>query len=70
MGTPLFVAVPEERRKELERAAAEWDRLAADPYTGNEALRRSCANTAEAMRLEIETGQWHCSCCLKPMGKR
>ena len=65
---------------ELEAAAQRWDTLAAEaiewgeydahmgPASHASAHRaETYKRTAESLRLQIETGEWHCVCCLKPM---
>lgn len=64
---------------ELERAIESWTRLAdeesARPSWDRCAVKAICdyrANvyrrTVEALRIQLETGVAHCSCCLKPIG--
>lgn len=65
---------------ELEAAARRWDNLAAEAIEwGTHEVRmgngshasahraETYKRTAVALRLQIETGEWHCVCCLKPM---
>lgn len=55
------------RLQSLEAAARHWDDLASradNPYRA-ETYRR----TAEALRIQIRTGQAVCVCCHKPFGR-
>ena len=64
---------------ELEAAAIQWDKLADDELASLDwdrcAIRsvvdsrvNTYRRTAEAMRIQIETGVAVCSCCHKPFG--
>lgn len=61
--------------------AAQWEKLAveADEHAAYLESRGEHAGawrekahtyrrTVEALKLEAETGTWHCVCCLKPIG--
>lgn len=65
--------------KECIESAAHWDALADEAlrmaehnevYTGSGSADWNKAkvykDTAQALRLQAETGESHCSCCLKP----
>lgn len=65
----------------IEKAIAHWDALAieqdrhiAEGITLCPQASKSKADlyrrTAEALRIELRTGQPHCACCLKPMSTR
>jgi len=68
-----------QRRDESADAAAHWERLAeeADRFGEYEAVAvgsgsawfakaKTYRDAAKALRMEAETGVWHCSCCLSP----
>lgn len=72
--------VTPERAAQLEAAALVWDALAADEQRARDlglcvvpsaslARERTYKRTAEAFRIEIQTGEAVCSCCHKPFGR-
>lgn len=65
---------------ELEASAQHWDKIARESLEKEEwdvkvGIRlsvgghaaRSYRRAAESLRLQIATGEPHCSCCLKPL---
>jgi len=55
--------------RSLLQHADEWDHVAETLTPATKFLRQTCRKVAMQFRLEHETGEKHCMCCLKPVNE-